>query len=153
MSGRRVPAAVRGSRHHGLVLGAAGLAVLLAATVLAALAALCEKAVEGGVQRRLAADREAVVEVAGPHRADGARRLDQDVRAALGRAYRDVPHHTWSALRAPAARGDELAVTEAAGRPRQDATLTVVAVEGAERHAALRAGRWPRPAPGPSRSR
>lgn len=149
MSGRRVPAAVRGSRHHGLVLGAAGLAVLLAATVLAALAALCEKAVEGGVQRRLAADREAVVEVAGPHRADGARRLDQDVRAALGRAYRDVPHHTWSALRAPAARGDELAVTEAAGRPRQDATLTVVALEGAGRHAALRAGRWPRPRAGP----
>ncbi|WP_399930651.1 FtsX-like permease family protein [Streptomyces kanamyceticus] len=148
MSGRRVPAAVRGSRHHGLVLGAAGLAVLLAATVLAALAALFEKAVEGGVQRRLAADREAVVEVAGPHRADGARRLDQDVRAALGRAYRDVPHHTWSALRAPAARSDELAVTEAAGRPRQDATLTVVAVEGAGRHAALRAGRWPRPRAG-----
>ncbi|MBM7168912.1 ABC transporter permease, partial [Streptomyces sp. G44] len=149
MTGRRVPAAVRGSRHHGLVLGAAGLAVLLAATVLAALAALSEKAVEGGVRRRLAADREAVVEVAGPHRAAGARQLDRDVRAALGRAYRDVPHHTWSALRAPAARGDELAVTEAAGRPRQDATLTVVALESAGRHAALRTGRWPRPRAGP----
>ncbi|MGV9878075.1 FtsX-like permease family protein [Streptomyces sp. NPDC003006] len=143
MRGRRVPAAVRGSRHHGLVLGAAGLAVLLAATVLAALAALSERAVEGGVQRRLAADREAVVEVAGPHRALGGRELDGDVRAAIGRAYGDVPHHTWSALRAPAARNDELSVTEAAGHPRQDATVTVAAVEGAGRHAALRAGRWP----------
>lgn len=139
-----MPAAVRGSRHHGLVLGAAGLAVLLAATVLAALAALSEKAVEGGVQRRLAADREAVVEVAGPHRARGGRELDGAVRAAIGRTYGDVPHHTWSALRAPAARNDELSVTEAAGHPHQDATVTVAAVEGAGRHAALRAGRWPR---------
>ncbi|WP_237773247.1 ABC transporter permease [Streptomyces luteocolor] len=145
MRGRRVPAAVRASRHHGLVLGAAGLAVLLAATVLAALATLAEKAVEGGVQRRLAADREAVVEAAGPHRASGARELDRAVRAALARAYGDVPHDTWSALRAPAARNTELPVTEAAGHPREDATVSVVALEGAARHAALEAGRWPRP--------
>lgn len=63
LSGRRAPTAVRGTAHHGLVLGAAGLAVLLAATVLAALAALTEKAVEGGIQRRLARDPGAVVEV------------------------------------------------------------------------------------------
>ncbi|MEV0255645.1 ABC transporter permease [Streptomyces sp. NPDC050732] len=150
MRGRRLPAAVRGSRHHGLVLGAAGLAVLLAATVLAALAALSEKAVEGGVQRRLAADREAVVEVAGPHRADGAGELDRDVRTALDRTYGDVPHRTWSALRAPAARNDELAVTEAAGRPREDATLSVVALQGVARHASPMAGRWPRPGDGPA---
>ncbi len=149
VSGRRVPAAVRGSRHHGVVLGAAGLAVLLAATVLAALAALSEKAVEGGMQRRLAADREAVVEVAGPHRTGSARKLDRDVRAAVGRAYGDVPHHTWSALRAPAARNGELTVTEAAGHPRRDASVTVAAVQGAGRHAALRAGRWPRTGAGP----
>ncbi|MEV7190585.1 ABC transporter permease [Streptomyces sp. NPDC093510] len=148
MRGRRLPAAVRGSRHHGLVLGAAGLAVLLAATVLAALAALSEKAVEGGVQRRLAADRDAVVEVAGPHRPDGAGTLDRNVRAALDRTYDDVPHRTWSALRAPAARNDELAVTEAAGRPREDATVSVVALEGVERHASPTAGRWPRPGSG-----
>ncbi|MFD6437558.1 FtsX-like permease family protein [Streptomyces venezuelae] len=152
MRRRRLPAAVRGSRQHGLVLGAAGLAVLLAATVLAALAALSEKAVEGGVQRRLAADREAVVEVAGPHRAaaaDGPGALDRDVRAALDRAYGDAPHHTWSALRAPAARNDELAVTTAAGRPREDATVSVVALQGVRRHASLVTGRWPRPDDGP----
>ncbi|MEU9187377.1 hypothetical protein AB0D14_23120 [Streptomyces sp. NPDC048484] len=50
------PAQCGGTAHHGLVLAAAGLAVLLAATVLAALAALTEKAVEGGIQRRLARD-------------------------------------------------------------------------------------------------
>ncbi|WP_157868825.1 FtsX-like permease family protein, partial [Streptomyces atriruber] len=145
MRRRRWPAAVRGSRRHGLVLGAAGLAVLLAATVLAALAALSEKAVEGGVQRRLAADREAVVEVAGSRRARGTAELDAAVRAALDRTYGDVPHRTWSALRAPAARNDELAVTEAAGHPREDATVSVVALQGTARHGVLAAGRWPRP--------
>ncbi|MFI1678556.1 FtsX-like permease family protein [Streptomyces sp. NPDC020607] len=149
MRRRRLPAAVRGSRRHALVLGAAGLAVLLAATVLAALAALSEKAVEGGVQRRLAADREAVVEVAGSHRTRGAGQLDENVRTALDRTYGDVPHHIWSALRAPAARNDELAVTTAAGRPREDATVSVVTVQGAERHASLMTGRWPRTGDGP----
>ncbi|QQC91816.1 ABC transporter permease [Streptomyces alfalfae] len=148
MRGRGVPAVVRGSRRHGLVLGAAGLAVLLAATVLAALAALAEKSVEGAVQRRLAADRDAVVEIAGPYRRGAVRDLDRAARAALARTYGDVPQHTWAALRAPAARNDELAVTEAAGRPRQDATLSVVAPEGVRRHASLVAGRWPRPRAG-----
>ncbi|MFE0178585.1 FtsX-like permease family protein [Streptomyces sp. NPDC059002] len=139
-----MPAAVRGSRHHGLVLGAAGLAVLLAATVLAALATLSERAVEGGIQRRLAADRDAVVEVAAPHRAGGGRDLDRAVRAALDRTYGDVPHHTWSALRAPAARNSELFVTGDGGHPREDTTVSVVALEGVGRHAVLAAGRWPR---------
>ncbi|MEV8022167.1 ABC transporter permease [Streptomyces sp. NPDC086554] len=144
MSGRRVPAVVRSGRYHGMVLGAAGLAVLLAATVLAALAALTEKAVEGGVRQRLAADREAVVEVAGCYRSGPVRQWDADVRAAVDRTYGDVPHRTHLALRAPAARNDELALTEAAGRRREDATVSVVALEGARRHADLVAGRWPR---------
>ncbi|MEU6672684.1 FtsX-like permease family protein [Streptomyces sp. NPDC046925] len=144
MSGRRMPAVVRSGRHHGMVLGAAGLAVLLAATVLAALVALTENAVEGGVRQRLTADQEAVVEVAGRYDADGVRRLDGDVRAAVDRTYGDVPHRTRLALRAPAARGDELAVTEAGGRRREDATVSVVALEGTRSHARLVAGRWPR---------
>lgn len=144
MSVRRVPAVVRSGRYHGVVLGAAGLAVLLAATVLAALAALTEKAVEGGVRQRLAADRDAVVEVAGPYRPDGVRKWDADVRAAVDRTYGDVPHRTRLALRSPAARNDELAVTEAAGRRREDATVSVVALEGARSHGDLVAGRWPR---------
>ncbi|MFJ2773164.1 FtsX-like permease family protein [Streptomyces sp. NPDC087300] len=139
-----MPAAVRESRHHGLVLGAAGLAVLLAATVLAALATLSERAVEGGIQRRLGADRDAVVEVATPRGADGARGVDRAVRAVLDRTYGRVPHHTWAALRAPAARNSELFVTGDDGHPRADMTVSVVAVEGVGRHAALVAGRWPR---------
>ncbi|WP_268251286.1 FtsX-like permease family protein [Streptomyces longisporoflavus] len=144
MSGRRVPAMVRSGRRHGTVLGAAGLAVLLAATVLAALVALTENAVEGGVRQRLAADREAAVEVAGRYDADRVRRWDGHVRAAVDRTYGDVPHRTRLALRAPAARNDELAVTEAGGHRREDATVSVVALEGARSHAGLVAGRWPR---------
>ncbi|NDZ99372.1 hypothetical protein G3I28_08480, partial [Streptomyces sp. SID10116] len=86
---------------------------------------------------------------AGAHRTRGAAESDEDVRAALDRTYGDVPHHTWSALRAPAARNDELAVTTAAGRPREDATLSVAAVQGMERHASMVTGRWPRTGDGP----
>ncbi|QEU91326.1 ABC transporter permease [Streptomyces kanamyceticus] len=139
-----MPAAVREGRHHGLVLGAAGLAVLLAATVLAALATLSERAVEGGIQRRLAADRDAVVEVAVPREAGLGAGVDRSVRAVFDRTYGRVPHHTWAALRAPAARNSELFVTGQDGRPREDMTVSVVAVQGAGRHAVLTAGRWPR---------
>ncbi|MGW6401422.1 hypothetical protein [Streptomyces sp. NPDC055134] len=112
--------------------------------VLAALAALTEKAVEVGVQRRLAADPAAVVEVSGGYRAAGGREVDRDVRSALDRTYGRVPHHTWSVLRAPSARSTELPVVEAAGRPRADATVVVVALEGAGQHAELVSGRRPR---------
>src|SRR5690606_20400546 len=64
-----MPAVLRGAGHHRLVLGAAGLALLLAATVLAAPAALTEHAVEGGTQRRLVRDPDAVIAVLGDHRA------------------------------------------------------------------------------------
>ncbi|MEW2402383.1 ABC transporter permease [Streptomyces sp. NPDC046862] len=149
MSGRRTPAALRGTGHHALVLGAAGLAVLLAATVLAALAALTEKAVEGGVQRRLASDPEAVIEVSGQYGSrdnesgdDGS--LDGLVRAAVDRTFGGVPHHTWSALRSPDSRSAQLAVTEAGGRQRDDAGVSLVALQEQSRHARLVAGHWPR---------
>ncbi|WP_247706429.1 ABC transporter permease [Streptomyces liliiviolaceus] len=148
MSGRRAPRAVRGTAHHGLVLGAAGLAVLLAATVLAALAALTEKAVEGGTQRRLARDPEAVVEVSGAYRPRGADEVDGLVRAAVGRAFDGVPHHTWSVLRVPAGRSAALSLTEADGRRRDDTLITLVAIQETRRHAELVSGRWPRAAAG-----
>ncbi|MFJ9585975.1 FtsX-like permease family protein [Streptomyces acidicola] len=144
MSGRRTPAAVRGIWHHALVLGAAGLAVLLAATVLAALATLTEKAVEGAVQRRLASDPEAVLDVSGPYQPHHAERLDELVRAAVDRTFGGVPHHTWSALRVPDNRSAQLSVTEAAGRPRDDAGVSLVALQEESRHARLVAGRRPR---------
>ncbi|NEC26466.1 hypothetical protein G3I20_07805, partial [Streptomyces sp. SID8111] len=186
-----MPAALRGAGHHRLVLGAAGLALLLAATVLAALAALTEHAVEGGTQRRLARDPDAVIAVLGDPRApdtntstaptpadgsDADRRSDADpasrdarasgdapaapgiasasepgaddvdtlVRAAVDRAFGGVPHHTWSALRAPASRSAELDVIEVDGHPRDDVRLSVVALEQSRRHTDLVVGRAPR---------
>ncbi|MFE5096327.1 FtsX-like permease family protein [Streptomyces sp. NPDC056638] len=145
--GRRTPALLRRSRHHGLVLCAAGLAVLLAATVLAALAALTERAVEGGVQRRLAADSGAAVQVAGRHGAgeDAAYvRTDKAVRAAMDDVFAGVPQHTWAAHRAPAAMSSGYPVGGADGRTAEDLTVSVVALQDQSRHARLLSGRWPR---------
>lgn len=134
---------VRGAGTIGW-LCAAGHAVLLAAMVLAALAALTEQAVEGGAQRRPAGDPAAVVEVSGGYRAAGGRELDPEVRSAHDRAYGRVSHHIWSVPRAPSARFTELPVVEVAGWPRADATVAVVALEGAGQHPELVSGRWPR---------
>ncbi|MFI1728247.1 hypothetical protein ACH40E_03205 [Streptomyces acidicola] len=133
-----------GNLAHALVRGAAGLAVLLAATVLAALATLTEKAVEGAAQRRLASDPEAVLDVSGPYPPHHAERLDELVRAAVDRTFGGVPHHTWSALRVPDNRSAQLSVTEAAGRPRDDAGVSLVALQEESRHARWVAGRRPR---------
>ncbi|MEV8593295.1 FtsX-like permease family protein [Streptomyces sp. NPDC052012] len=130
------------------MLVAAGLAVLLAATVLAALAALTEKAVEGGAQRRLGRDPDAAIGVTGPHRERDARTVDTLVRAAVDRTFGGVPHHTWSALRVPAARSAQLTVTEADGRRREDARVSLAALQDTRRHTTVVAGRLPRPAGG-----
>jgi predicted lysophospholipase L1 biosynthesis ABC-type transport system permease subunit len=154
---------VRWGRHHALVLCAAALAVVLAATVLAALAALTESAVEGGVQRRLAADQGAVLTVAGAHAegggaaAAGYARTDAAVRDAVGRSFGSVPHRTSAALRAPAAFAAEFGVVDGGGRERDDVTVAVVSVEGVGADgtgaagtgagagdARLVEGRWPR---------
>ncbi|MFJ1696040.1 FtsX-like permease family protein [Streptomyces sp. NPDC088252] len=138
---------MRRARHHGLVLCAAGLAVLLAATVLAALAALTERAVEGGAQRRLAADSGAVVQVGGRHTAgkDAAYdRTDRAVRAATDRVFADVPQHTWAAHRAPAAMSGGYPVSGADGRTAQDLAVSVVALQDQSHHARLLSGHWPR---------
>src|SRR5690606_7056706 len=145
LSGRRMPpAAVRAVRQHALVLVAAHLAVLLAATVLAALAALTEQAVEGGAQRRLAGDPDAVIGVSGPCRQQDAGRVGGLVRDAVDRAFGGVPHHTWSALRVPAARSAQPSLTEAAGRRRDDTRVSLAALQHAARHTTLVAGRLPR---------
>ncbi|SDK30623.1 ABC transporter permease [Streptomyces indicus] len=141
-----MPAVVRRGRHHALVLGAAGLAVLLAATVLAALAALTEHAVLGAARQRLAADEGAVVSVSGPYepgREQSYERTGASVRAALARAYGDVPQHTYDALRVPEQLASELPVTEADGRPRSDVTVALVAVEAVREHVDLVSGRLP----------
>ncbi|MFI6942495.1 FtsX-like permease family protein [Streptomyces sp. NPDC050418] len=139
----RAPAVVRRGRHHGLVLGAAGLAVLLAATVLAALAALTEQAVLGAARERLAVDPRAVVSVSGPHE-PGSARTGAAVREALARAYGDVPQRTYDALRVPEQLATALPVTEAGGEPRDDVTLALVGLEDVREHATTVRGRMPR---------
>ncbi len=130
------------------MLGAAGLAVLLAATVLAALAALTEQAVLGAARQRLAVDKDAVVSVSGPYEPGRARAYEQSgaaVRRALGNAYGDVPQRTYDALRVPENQATELSVADADGQVRSDLTLALVALEGLPEHAELVQGRLPVP--------
>ncbi|MFI6645176.1 FtsX-like permease family protein [Streptomyces sp. NPDC050504] len=148
----RTPAVLRRGAHHGLVLCAAGLAVLLAATVLAALAVLAERAVEAGARERLALDDDAAVEVTGrygPGAPREASRTDRAVREAIGRTFQGVAHHTWSASRAPAALSGALPVSGADGRIREGLTVSVVTLQAQGRHADLLNGRWPRGRSGP----
>ncbi|MFJ2740078.1 ABC transporter permease [Streptomyces sp. NPDC087440] len=153
----RTPVLLRWGRHHALVLCAAALAVLLAATVLAALAALTEKAVEGGIQRRLAADQAASLRVLGDHPKGSAvaadyARTDAGVRAAFTRAFGDVPHRTVPVLRSPSSFAGGFGVTDTGGRELDDLTVSVVAVGGPgaaarpakDQDARLVAGAWPR---------
>ncbi|MEV6106418.1 ABC transporter permease [Streptomyces sp. NPDC051940] len=139
---RRAPVVVRHSAHHGLVLVAAGLAVLLSVTVLAALVALTEHAAQTGARQRLAAEPDASIRVTGRYDPAGVPRADTDVRRALGGVFGDVPHRTETLLRAPFANTGQL--------PAADGTmwLTLLGVAGPERHARLDEGRWPRQAAG-----
>ncbi|WP_307813447.1 ABC transporter permease [Streptomyces sp. N35] len=139
---------MRRGRHHGLVLGAAGLAVLLAATVLAALAALTEQAVLGAARQRLAVDEDTVVSVSGPY-APGSERTDERigaaVRGALARAYGDVPQRTYDAWRVPKNQATELSVADAEGQIRGDVTMALVSLESVREHAEVVSGRLPGP--------
>ncbi|MBC9713251.1 ABC transporter permease [Streptomyces sp. TRM66268-LWL] len=141
---------MRKGRHHGLVLGAAGLAMLLAATVLAALATLTEQTVLGAARQRLAADRDAVISVGGPYAPGKEQAYEQTgaaVRRALDGAYGGVPQQTYDALRVPENRATELSVADADGRVRGDVTVALAALEGLREHAETVSGRLPGPRP------
>lgn len=137
------PAVVRGSAHHSLVLVAAALAVLLSATVLAALAALADRSVEGGVQQRLAGNPRTTVHVMGHYRAQGLERTDAAVRGAYDTVFGAVPHRTYSALRAPASLSSEFTVLRPDGMPR-GAGVTLIALPDEARHTRLLSGARPR---------
>ncbi|WP_419998484.1 FtsX-like permease family protein [Streptomyces boninensis] len=143
------PRVLRRRPRHGLVLAAAGLAVLLAVTVLAALVALTEHEAEQGAQRRLAAEQGAAVRVTGRYDAEGVRAADGPVRAALARVYGGVPQRTETLLRAPADDTDQLTVRSGGSISLSDNTLeaavalTLLAPERPARHVRLTAGRWP----------
>ncbi|MGW1888005.1 hypothetical protein [Streptomyces sp. NPDC001970] len=134
--------------HHGLVLVAAALTVLLAGTVLAAMVALAGTAVENGAQARIAADPQGIVRISAHYDAQGVPRADRQVRAALHEAFGRVPVTIRTALRAPAARSFDLPVLDAAGKPRPGGGVGVIALDPVREHARLSAGAWPEEAAG-----
>ncbi|NUS14771.1 MAG: ABC transporter permease, partial [Streptomyces sp.] len=146
-AGPAAPAAVRGSTHHLAVLLAAALAILLSATVLSALAALADHAVESAVQQRLAADPNTGVDILGRYRPQDLAGGDTAARAALDRVFGSVPHRTYTALRAPASLSSEYTLVRADGSA-TGASSAVLALPDPAAHARLISGNWPRPASG-----
>ena len=145
VAGRRpaAPATVRGGAHHGMVLAAAALAVLLSATVLAAVASLADRSVEGGIQQRLAGNPATTVQVMAHYRAQGMPAADASIRTALGRVFGDVPHTTYTALRTPSSLSSQYEVLRPDGS-RRGASVTLVGLPDQARHARLLSGHWPR---------
>ncbi|MFC1418638.1 ABC transporter permease [Streptacidiphilus cavernicola] len=133
---RRLPVQIRRSAHHGLVLTAAALTVLLAGTVLSALAALAGFAVDAGTVSRVAAQPEAQVQVSASYAAAGMAVGDRDVRAALDRTFGPVARHTYLGL----VGQTPLVVPGAAVTP---TPMYPVAVQGAAAHGVLVSGSWP----------
>lgn len=125
-----------------MVLTAAALAVLLSATVLAALASLADRSVQGGVRQRLAGSPDSTVQVMAHYRAGGLEGADTAVRSTLGQVFGDVPQTTYRALRTPASLSSQYDVLRPDGTPR-GAAVTLVALPGEARHARLAGGRWP----------
>lgn len=136
---RRLPASVRRSAHHGLVLTAVAVTVLLAATVLAALAALAGNAVDQGARGRLAADPRAQVQVGADFQATGLAAADKAVRSATAQVFGGVPEQTYLGLLGVG----PLIVNGGGSSNGNGAVLHPVAVQGAVRFGHLVSGAWP----------
>lgn len=137
------PVAVRGGAHHGLVLTAAALCVLMSATVLAAIASLADTSVQGGIRQRLAGDPATAVQVMAHYRQQGLAPAGSRIRTALDQALGPVPHTTYTALRSPSSLTSQYAVLRPDGTPRGVA-VTLVGIPEPSRHVRLAAGRAPR---------
>ncbi|WP_052397055.1 ABC transporter permease [Streptomyces sp. NRRL F-5123] len=143
-TGPAAPAAVRGGTHHLAVLLAAALAILLSATVLSALAALADRSVQSAVRQRLSTGTGADtgVDIFGRYRPQDLAGGDKAARGALDRVFGDVPHRTYTALRAPASLSSEYSLLRADGAL-SGASSVVVALPDPAAHARLTAGGWP----------
>ncbi len=148
---RRIPVAVRRSVHHGLILAAVSLTVLLSGAVLAALTALATTSVDHGAAQRLAATPGAQVLVTANFRAAGMSAADRDVRAAAGRVFGDVPQRTLVGLLdtspitvtgVTGANGTDNSADGTSAAPGGSA-LHPAAVQDAAAFARLVSGRWP----------
>ena len=131
---------VRRSVHHGLVLAATALTVLLAGTVLAALTSIAGFAVDAGVAGKLAAEPNATVEVNSDFSAAGMSEGDRAVRSAVARVFGTVP--TGSSLSLLAAA--PLTVTPG-GKTAAGAAVVVhaTATQGVAANGRLLSGSWP----------
>ena len=136
---RRLPPSVRRSAHHGLVLTAVAVTVLLAATVLAALAALAGNAVDQGAGTRLTADPRAQVQVSAGFQTTGLAAADTAVRKATAQVFGGVPEQTYLGLLGVG----PLVVGGGADSNGKGAVLHPVAVQGAARFGRLVSGSWP----------
>ena len=137
---RTLPPAVRGSVHHGLVLAATAVTVLLAGTVLAALTALATGAVDSGMAARLSADPRSEVQLTAVYGAAGLPAADRAARSALATVFGQLPEQTCLGVYGP----DPLTVGGAAsGSTAAQLGLHAVAVQGAAAHARLVSGSWP----------
>lgn len=147
--GARTPARLRAIGQHGVTMTATALTVLLAASVLAALAVLATGSVDRGAAQRLAADPDAVVQVSGSL-TPGSTGFDSDdraVRAAVGSSFSPFPAQIATGL-----YGIDLAEVQGArsGTPAAQAQLHGIAVQGLAAHARLLQGAWPAGAAAPS---
>ncbi|MFC1420554.1 FtsX-like permease family protein [Streptacidiphilus cavernicola] len=145
---RRLPAAVRRSVQHGLILVAVALTVLLSAAVLAGLTALATTSVDSGAAERLAATPGAQVLATANFQAAGIAAADRDLRAASARVFGDVPQRTYLGLldttpvSVTGVSGGAGGGTDASVGPGGSA-LHPVAVQDAAAFGRLLSGRWP----------
>jgi putative ABC transport system ATP-binding protein len=139
---RRAPAIVRRLLPHRLALAAAAATVLLAATLLAALASFSATVSSHAVRTTLAGNSGTTISVTSPvDSAAAATRADGRLRASLRRALAGVPLTIWTAL-----SSDYLDMPAGLGPPH--AQTHVISLADLPGHAALLAGSWPGRVPG-----
>ena len=134
---RRAPAIVRRLLPHRLALAAAAATVMLAATLLAALASFSATISSHAVRATLAGNPAATISVtSSADSAAAAARADRRLRASLRRALAGVPVTIWTAL-----SSDYLDLPPGLGLPH--AQTHVISLPALPGHAALLAGSWP----------
>jgi hypothetical protein len=139
---RRAPAIVRRLLPHRLALAAAAATVLLAATLLAALASFSATVSSHAVRTSLADSPGTTISVTSSvGSVAGAARADRAVRASLTRALAGVPVAIWTSV-----SSDFLDLPPGLGLP--NAQTHVISLAALSGHAMLLAGSWPGAAAG-----
>jgi FtsX-like permease family len=134
---RTAPAVVRRLRPHRLALAAAGVTVILAATLVAALASFSATVSSGAVRTSLAGNPGTTISVtASVSNAGEAGGAGRKIAGSLTRALPGVPLTVWGAV-----SSDYLDIPP--GRGLSHGQTHVISLTGLSRHAVLLAGSWP----------